>query len=59
MIERLYSVETIQKGEAGDLMVMLRDNKSDNVLVIMLPSDDFGKLAAFPGSVVKMTLEKV
>lgn len=60
MVERIYTVETIQKGDdQGNLMVMLRDNELDSTIMMMLPSDAVSKLAAFPGSSVKIIIEKV
>ena len=59
MIERVFSIETIQKGEAeGTLMIMLRDKQYDSVIMLTIPSNDFSKLGVFPGADVKITIEK-
>ncbi len=57
--ERVLTLSRIDGSEDGKVTLWLKDKEMDHDTAIMLNEDDAGKLGAFPGSRIKVSLQKV
>jgi len=58
MTERVFTLNRMDADERGNVKLCLHDNEFDEDVWVKIPGDEAMKLGAFPGSKVKITLEK-
>jgi hypothetical protein len=57
--ERNLTVNRLESYSEGKVRLWLRDDEMDHETAIVLSNDDAGRLAAFPGSKVKVSIQKI
>jgi len=59
MVEISFMVDSIRQGDtANTLVIRLQNEEYDYNIDLTLPSSTFSTLGAFPGSKVKVSIEK-